>query len=166
MDLFGEKTTAIVFEKASLRKTKDGAKVAKMRFAVRLEAEALLNSPDEVRAGFEAVEQRENGITLVELGDKEISGVNVEFFNLPDSRAVSAALQSVNLTNLQVERQEQNGMSHPHFTFNIEVMLDEKAKLRYWIVDNIFNQLWAKFEVAQRVLIPKAASDEVRQKVN
>ncbi len=76
---------AIVFEKVSLRQTKDGDKIARMRFGIRLEGDTLANCPPEIRAAYEAVDTRENKIVKVEL-EKEIDGVNVEFYALPEGR--------------------------------------------------------------------------------
>lgn len=154
MDLFGGKRVNVVFDKATLKQTKDGEKMAKMRFAVRLEADNVIGCPPEIMAGFEAVENHENGITKVELGDKQLAGVNVEFYNLPDSKSVNMALQSVNLTDLTIEREQEKGLSASHLFFSIEVQIGEQKNLRYWIVDNCFNQLWASFETAQRILLP------------
>ena len=163
MELFGDKRVSITFDKASLKRTKEGEKLAKMRFAVLLEAAALIGVPPEIKAGFEATENHENGITKVELGDKQLSGVNVELYNLPDSRSVSMALQSVNLTDLTVERA---GKSPSYLFFTIDIQIGEKKNLRYWIVDNCFNQLWAKFESAQRILIPTQSSASTEDRVN
>lgn len=151
--LFGKNRASVIFDKATLKQTKDGERLAKMRFAIRLEVENLLGAPPEIRAGYEAVERHENGITEVNLGEKHIQGVNVEFYNLPDSKSVSMALQSVNLEALTIERNQEKGLSSTHLFFTIEVQIGEKKNLRYWIVDNCFNQMWANFEVAQRVLI-------------
>lgn len=168
MEIFGGgKRVNVVFDKATLKQTKDGEKLAKMRFAVLLEADNLMGAPQEIRAGFEAVQTLENGITKVELGDKEMQGVNAEFYSLPDSRAVSMALQSVNLTDLVVERNVDKGMSTAHLFFSIEVQIGEKKNLRYWIVDHCFNQLWATFEAAQRVLLPKTSGEtDIADRVN
>jgi len=163
MELFGDKRVSVAFDKATLKQTKDGDKLAKMRFAVLLEAGNLVGVPAEIKAGFEAVENHDNGITKVELGDKQLSGVNLELYNLPDSRSVSMALQSVNLTDLTVER---DGKSPAQLFFNIEVQIGEKKNLRYWIVDNCFNQMWAKFEAAQRVLLPTQTSAQAEERVN
>ena len=67
MELFGEKRVSIAFDKATLKQTKDGMKLAKMRFGVLLEGELIVGVPAEIKAGFEAVEAHENGITKVEL---------------------------------------------------------------------------------------------------
>ena len=163
MEIFGEKRVSINFDKATLKQTKDGEKLAKMRFAVLLEADNLVGVPPEIKAGFEAVENHDNGITKVEIGDKELAGVNVEIYNLPESRAVSMALQSVNLTDLTVERE---GKSPCRLLFSIEVQIGEKKNLRYWIVDNIFSQMWAKFESAQRILMPTQTSASAEDRVN
>lgn len=163
MELFGGKRVNVIFDKATLKQTKDGEKLAKMRFAIRLEADNMIAAPAEIRAGFEAVETIENGITKVELGDRQLQGVNAEFYNLPDSRAVSMALQSVKLTDLAIERQQEKGMFASRLFFSIEVQIGEKKNLRYWIVDNCFNQLWATFEAAQRVLLPSQANSTGRE---
>ena len=73
------------------------------------------------------------------------------------------ALQSVNLTDLTIERE---GKGSSHLYFNIEVQIGEDKKLRYWIVDNCFAQLWAKFESAQRVLLPTSKSVGAEEHIN
>jgi hypothetical protein len=73
------------------------------------------------------------------------------------------ALQSVNLEDLVIERNQDKGVAQAHLYFTIEVHIGEKTKLRYWIVDNCFNQLWATFEAAQRVLLPTAAADKAAE---
>lgn len=165
MELFSKERIAISFDRVTLRQTKDGDKVARMRFAVRLEGDALSCLPPEIRAAFEATDTRENKITAVEL-DKEINGVNVDFYAMPDSRSVSAALQSINLTKLSVERDEPKGRSVPHLLFTVEIPVDDKTKLRYWLVDNVFGQLWAHFEAAQMTLIAPSAAASAENRVN
>jgi hypothetical protein len=164
--LFGENRVNVVFDKATLKQTKDGIKLAKMRFALRLEASILIKAPPEIRAGFEAVETHENGITKVELGEKELRGVNLEFYSMPDSRAISMALQSVDLTDLTIEREQEKGLSTSHLYFTVEVQIGEKKQLRYWIVDNCFNQLWANVEAAQRILLPTVSERGKEERIN
>lgn len=145
--------TAIYFDKVSLRKTKDGVKVARMRIAVPLLADVAMKCPSEIRAAYEACETLENKISYVEL-DKIIPAVNVEFYNLPDSRSVSLALPSAELDHMIVERNESKENSGTRLLFSIEIFIEDKDKLRHWIVDNVFNQMWAKFEVTQMTLMP------------
>lgn len=149
--------TAICFDKVSLRKNKDGIKTAKMRFAVRLEGDVILHCPAEVRAAYEAIETRDNLISYVEL-DKVINGVNVEFYPFPDSKSCSLVLNAASLDKLAVERKE-GERNEPHLLFTIEVILEERDKLRYWLMDNCFNQLWANFEIAQLSLTPSIADE-------
>jgi hypothetical protein len=145
--------TAVYFDKVSLRKTKDGVKVARMRIAVPLLADVAMKCPAEIRAAYEAIETLDNKISYIEL-DKVIGAVNVEFYNLPDSRSVSLALPSAELNHLVVERQNSKDASGTRFLFSIEIFIEEQDKLRHWIVDNVFNQMWAKFEVTQMTLMP------------
>lgn len=156
--LFGKARPAVAFERVTLRQTKDGNKIARMRFAMLLEGDAVVGCPPEVRAAVEAVDTRENSIIKVEL-DKTLNGVNIALFPFPDSKTCSVALRSVNLDNLEVERNETKGRTQPHLLFTVEIAIDDATKLRYWIVDNIFNQLWAEFDQAQMTLTP--ASDEI-----
>lgn len=149
--------TAIYFEKASLRKTKDGVKVARLRIAVPLLADDAMTCPAEVRAAYEAVETLDNKISYVEL-DKVVPGVNVEFYNLPDSRSISLALPSAELNHFVVERHESKETAGTRLLFSLEIFIEEKIELRHWIVDNVFNQLWAKFELAQMSLMPTLAT--------
>lgn len=152
--------TAIYFEKVSLRKTKDGVKVARMRIAVPLLAGVAMKCPSEIRAAYEAIETLENKISYIEL-DKIIPAVNVEFYLLPDSRSVSLALPSAELDRMVVERHESKESVSTRLLFSIEIFVEEKDQLRHWLVDNVFNQMWAKFEVTQMSLMP---SMEVAQK--
>jgi hypothetical protein len=145
--------TAIYFDKVSLRKTKDGVKVARMRIAVPMTVEVALKCPSEIRAAWEAIETLENKISYVEL-DKIIAGVNVEFYVLPDSRSISLALPSAQLERLVVERVESKENVGTRLLFSIEIFIESEDKLRHWIVDNVFNQLWAKFEIQQMTLMP------------
>lgn len=145
--------TAVYFDKVSLRRTKDGVKVARMRIAVPLTADVAMKCPPEVRAAYEAIETLENKISYVEL-DKIIPGVNVEFYNLPDSRSISLALPSAELDHMIVERQNSKDSAGTRLLFSIEIFIEDKDKLRHWIVDNVFNQMWAKFEIQQMTLMP------------
>lgn len=145
--------TAIYFEKVSLRKTKDGAKVAKLRIAVPLTVDVVLKCPMEIQAAYEAIEKLDNKISYVEL-DKIIPAVNVEFYLLPDSRSVSLALPSAELDRMVVERKNTKDSAGTLLLFTIEIFIEDKDKLRHWIVDNVFNQMWAKFEVQQMSLMP------------
>lgn len=149
--------TVVYFDKVSLRKTKDGVKVAKMRIAVPLIADVAIKCPAEIRAAYEAIETLENKISYVEL-DKIVPGVNVEFYNLPDSRSISLALPAAELNRLVVERHESKENAGTRLLFSIEIFIDDKDKLRHWIVDNVFNQLWAKFEIQQMTLMPQIDS--------
>lgn len=160
MELFGEKKTALVFDKASLKKTKDGIKMAKMRFAVKLSPEILMGCPAQIRAAYEAVETLENGITLVEIGDLILLGMNIEFYNLPETKAVCLALASINIEDLSVERIQQKDVHESYLYFSCTLIIGDNKTLRHWIVDNCFNQLWAVFESAQLVLIPQVAEKE------
>lgn len=138
----------LVFDKATLRRDKDNNKSAKLRFALLLVGDAVLHCPAEIRAAYEACDTRENKISYIEL-DHAIQGVNIDFFGLPDSKSCTLALQSVTLDKLAIERSEQKGRAIPHLLFTVELALEDKSKLRYWIVDNVFGQLWATFEATQ-----------------
>ncbi len=74
----------------------------------------------------------------------------------------------MNLIKLEIDRDETKGRTIPYLSFTVEIKLDDSTKLRYWLVDNVFNQLWATFEAAQMTLVPsvvdaehKGASDKV-----
>src|SRR4051812_42753118 len=99
--MFGKEKVSIVFDRATLKKNKDGIKFATLRLAVRLDAPIVHNCPSEVRTAYEAVDTRDNKIVTVEL-EKEISGVNVEFYNFPDSKTISAAFTSVTIKKMAV----------------------------------------------------------------
>lgn len=147
----GKDRTALCFDKATLKQDKDGNKSAKMRFAVRLEPDAVRSSPPWIQAAYELIETRDNCDSYVEL-EKDIRGVNVEFYSQPESKSPSMTFQAVELTKLAVERTDKR--SAPHLLFTIEVSLEDKSKLRYWIIDAVFCQLWGTFQAAQTSFIP------------
>lgn len=142
------------FDKVSLKMNGEGMKIAKMRLAIPLTAEVAAKCPGPIRAAYEAVEVRDNKITYTELGKIAIPGVNIEFYYLPDSKALGLALQSITLDKLVVEREESKMRAETRLLVSIEIAIDEEGKLRHWLVDNVFNQLFAKFEVAQMSLMP------------
>lgn len=145
--------TAIYFDKVTIRRSKDGVKIARMRIAVPLLAEVAMKCPSEIRAAYEAIETLDNKISYIEL-DKIIPAVNVEFYNLPDSRSVSLALPSAELDRMVVERQNTKDSAGTRLLFSIEIFIEEKDTLRHWLVDNVFCQMWAKFETQQMSLMP------------
>lgn len=156
----GKQRLALCFDKATLKQDKDGNRSAKMRFALRLDPEVATSCPPEVQAAYEAVETRQNSICYVEL-EKEIKNVNLEFYSLPDSKSLSASFPCVDLTGLAVERTEQRSV--PHLLFSVVIPLEESPKLRHWIVDALFSQLWVKVEAAQMSFVsPQAEGKEVR----
>lgn len=159
--MFNEKErVGLYFDKVTLRKDKDGKKVAKMRFSMPLDAVVAARCPSEIRAAYEAIEIRDNKITYCEL-EYVIPGVNVEFYPLPDSKSLSLALQTVQLDKLAVEREESKMRVETHLLFTIEIAINEGTKIRHWLVDNVFNQLFAKFEITQMQLMPTVV-DKVR----
>ena len=163
MNLFtsGKERTALCFDKVTLKQDKDGNKSAKMRFAVRLEPDSVFrSSPPWIQAAYELIETRDNCASYVKL-ERDIRGVNVELYSLPESKSPCMAFSAVELTKLAVERTDKR--SAPHLLFTIEVSLEEKSKLRYWIVDAVFSQLWATFQAAQTSFIPTQDWDEEKQ---
>lgn len=146
------------FEKVSFRRTKDGLKIAKLKLALPLDADTAINCPPEFKAAWEAIETRENKITYAEL-DKKVSGVNIEFYSLSESKGVSLALPSVELSHFAVERENSRERAETHLLFSLEISVEENVKLRHWLVDACFTQLWAKFEVAQMSLMPGSESE-------
>jgi len=152
---------SVRFEKVSFRRTEDD-KIAKIRLALPLEADTARNCPPEFRAAWEAIETRANLITSVKL-DKQIEGVNIEFYALPDSKTSSLILESVELTNFFVEREDSHLRCETHLLFSIEISVKEKVKLRHWLVDACFTELFAKFEVAQLSLVSGDTQKEEQQ---
>lgn len=150
--------TPLYFEKVTLRRTKDGAKIAKLRLAIPLEADIAMHCPPEVKAAYEAIETRDNKISYAEI-DGVIGGVNIEFYSLPTGKSVSLALNSVQLEKLAVEREDSRSKVETKLMVTIEILVDEKDKLRHWLIDNVFNQLWANFEVAQMALMPSVGQE-------
>lgn len=152
--MFNNKTKLpIHFEKVSFRRTKDGNKIAKLRLALPLDADTAISCPPEFRAAWEAIETRENKITYAEV-EKKIPNVNLEFYSLPESKSISLALPSVELNHFAVEREETRDRCETRLLFSLEISVEEKQKLRHWLVDACFTQLFVKFEVAQMSLMP------------
>lgn len=159
MNLFsaGKDRTALCFDKATLKQDRDGNKSAKLRFAVRLEPDAVRQSPKWIQAAYELVETRDNCASYVEL-EKDIRGVNLDLYSLPEAKAPYMSFQGVELTKLAVERSDKR--SAPHLLFTIEVSLEDHTRLKHWIVDAVFSQLWATFQAAQTSFIPSADWDD------
>lgn len=153
MNLFssGKDRTALCFDKVTLKQDREGNKSAKLRFAVRLEPDAVRQSPKWIQAAYELVETRDNCASYVEL-EKDIRGVNVDLYSLPEAKSPAMSFQGVELTKLAVERSDKR--SAPHLLFTIEVSLEEHTRLKHWIVDAVFSQLWAQFQAAQTSFIP------------
>lgn len=143
--------TSIAMEKCTLRRDRNGNRLARMRFAIKLDAALAMSSPPAIRAAFEAAGVLDNKIVVVESA-MEIDGIGIEFYSLPQKMNCSLALPSVSLFDFSIENQ--GGQLFMFFSLTLE--LDENINLRHWILDNIFIELWAEFTVQQMVLLPQS----------
>jgi hypothetical protein len=165
--MFGEKERVeMYFDKLTIRQDKDGKKIAKMRFSIPLDAVVAAKCPPEIRAAYKAIETRDNKINYCEL-ELVIPGVNVELYPSEDSKSLSLALQTVSLEKMAVEREESKLRMETHLLCSIEIAVNDGTKIRHWLVDNVFNRLWAKLEVSQMQLMPtvldkKTSADKPR----
>jgi hypothetical protein len=135
------------FQKATFKQTKEGAKFAKMHFAVKLTPEIASTAPKLIQAAYEAVETRENQICSALIG-KDLEGVQIEFYSLPEKGRPTQALP-LNLTELSVQRLP---LGDPWLYFSAAAKLNDREPLRHWVVDNVFCQLWATFQMSQMEL--------------
>jgi hypothetical protein len=142
----------VAIERLNIRQDKDGNRIAKLHMAMPLNVETVRHSTAEIKTAWEAIETRENKIVNIDLMPT-IEGVNLEFFAFPNSDSCSLALQSMELSDLQVELDDKRG-DDSCLLFSLTVKIDDNRPLRHWLVDNIFVSLWAQFVMAQLVLMP------------
>lgn len=146
--LFADKERVpLLFQKATFKQAKEGAKFAKMHFALKLTPEIAMRAPKLVQKAYEAVETRENQICSALIG-KDLEGVQIEFYSLPDKGRPTQSLP-LNLTELSVQRAM---LGEPWLYFSAAAKLNDREQLRHWVVDNVFCQLWATFQMSQMEL--------------
>lgn len=137
-----KKPVAVLFEKLTLKRDKDGNRIAAMRFAVPLTPEVALGLTQDLEFACNAIQNHDASIYHMDIA-QELEHVNVKFFPLPGATNCCAELQDVRLVWLAMEKVATSTV--PYLLFTVPLKINGREKLRHWMVDSVFSQQYARF---------------------